>query len=85
MLSAALTLLCDSGIKTNPTMYQHVKHFKLNPKAITMNQLYGAFDPNTREFIDGVLQLYRNAAADTSMDKSLFFLMGQLMPSGSKI
>ena len=46
-------------------MYQHVKHFKLNPKAITMNQLYGAFDPNTREFIDGVLpNLYRNAAAD---------------------
>ena len=61
-------------------------YYKINPKAITMNQLYGDFDPNTREFIDGVLpNLYRNAASDTSPDLikstswvfiiSLFFLV----------
>ena len=34
-----------------------------------MSQLYGAFDPNTREFIDGILpNLYRNAAADVLPD-----------------
>jgi dynein heavy chain len=77
VLSAALTMLCDSGVDTNPTMYQHVKHFKLNPKAITMSQLYGAFDPNTREFIDGVLpNLYRNAAADTTMDRKFVLFDG---------
>ena len=66
-LSAALTLLKENGIPGNK--YERVKHFKINPKAITMSQLYGAFDPNTREFIDGILpNLYRNAAADVLPD-----------------
>merc|ERR1712072_98147 len=35
-----------------------------------MGQLYGEFDPNTREFMDGVLpNLYRKAAEDTSTDR----------------
>lgn len=34
-----------------------------------MGQLYGEFDPNTREFIDGVLpNLYRQASEDTTPD-----------------
>ena len=67
VLSDCLGMLKDAGIKGNK--YERVRHYKINPKAITMNQLYGAFDPNTREFIDGVLpNLYRNAAADTTPD-----------------
>ena len=67
VLSDCLGLLKDAGIKGKK--YERVRHYKINPKAITMSQLYGAFDPNTREFIDGVLpNLYRNAAADTTPD-----------------
>ena len=55
VLSDCLGLLKDAGIKGKK--YERVRHYKINPKAITMSQLYGAFDPNTREFIDGVFQI----------------------------
>ena len=41
VLSNALTLLRENDVTSNP-MFQKVHHFELNPKAITMNQLYGS-------------------------------------------
>ena len=42
----------------------------LNPKSITMGQLYGFSDPQTTEWIDGVLaRLVANASKDASPDK----------------
>lgn len=50
--------------------FANVQTFILNPKSVTMGQLYGNFDENTHEWADGVLAtLIRVAASDESSDK----------------
>ncbi|CAJ1449584.1 unnamed protein product, partial [Effrenium voratum] len=62
-LQAACTALVEAKDPESPFQRTHVH--VLNPKAITQNQLYGAFDEVTREWSDGVAaELIRNATRD---------------------
>jgi dynein heavy chain len=49
----------------------------VNPKAITIGQLYGDFDPLTHEWSDGILaRIVREGAADETQSKRWIMLDG---------
>ncbi|XP_048258404.1 dynein axonemal heavy chain 1-like isoform X3 [Haliotis rufescens] len=57
--------------------FEHVHTFILNPKSITMGQLYGEFDILTHEWTDGILSsLIRNSASATDTDLRWFLFDG---------
>ena len=57
--------------------YEKVIIYQLNPKSITMGQMYGAFDPNTREWQDGIMStMYRLASMSQSSDRKWMMFNG---------
>lgn len=72
ILEQTLGALKDKGVEG--FAYEHVKIFQLNPKAITMGQMYGQFDPNTMEWQDGIMStMYRHATHDSPDRKWIMF------------
>ena len=72
ILQETLGALKDQGVEG--FAYEHVQILKLNPKSITMGQMYGEVDSNTMEWKDGIMStMYRNATVDTPERKWIMF------------
>lgn len=66
VLADALTIMSKKGLSQVPVHYQFI-----NPKSITMGQLYGQFDPVSYEWSDGIVATcYRTFAMDESPDRN---------------
>ncbi|XP_036012665.1 dynein axonemal heavy chain 2 isoform X6 [Mus musculus] len=73
ILQASLTSLCRAG---EPN-YNIVREFPLNPKALSLGELYGEYDLNTNEWTDGILSsVMRVACADEKPDEKWILFDG---------
>ncbi|XP_069062696.1 dynein axonemal heavy chain 1 [Pleurodeles waltl] len=76
VLAAAMTSLKGMPSISGGT-YEAVHYYILNPKSITMGQLYGEFDLLTHEWTDGILSsLIRGGAATADDDKKWYMFDG---------
>ncbi|TDH16419.1 hypothetical protein EPR50_G00020980 [Perca flavescens] len=69
ILADTLETLQGTEHKANNPFYQHVRTYILNPKSVTMGELYGEVNTLTLEWRDGLMALsVRDAVSDTTDD-----------------
>eukprot|EP00040_Diaphanoeca_grandis_P037927 m.251570 g.251570 ORF g.251570 m.251570 type:complete len:3992 (+) comp33898_c0_seq1:283-12258(+) len=83
VLAAALTTLCEKheeigdNIVDGEPQYRKSDFTIINPKAITLGQLFGQFDPVSHEWTDGIVpNEFRRMATDTSPDRHWIWFDG---------
>ena len=82
ILSEALTMLAEENKFDKFTTYHKASFKVVNPKSMTLHQLYGLFDPLTHEWTDGVVgSTFREMATSDTEEWKWIVLDGPVDPS----
>lgn len=64
------TVVIETLARAQTTLGFPTKLYPINPKAQTVNELYGVLDPNTRDWTDGLLSnIFRDVNKSQAADR----------------